>query len=111
MGLPFVLDNQIQVCNPTLGESQVQVFVSDAAGIEIPGVEIILNWDGHEESFFTGLKPEIGAGYADYTLTPEVVYTLQVAEGGEIIPDLTAPECTEGDERYWGSWRMWFTQP
>ncbi len=65
---PFVLDKQIQVCNPNLSEPQIQVFINDAAGQGVPGVEIIITWDAGQESFFTGLKPEIDLGYADFVI-------------------------------------------
>ncbi len=109
---PFVLQNQILVCNPTIEEAQIQVFVANAAGIGIPGVEIAIYWEAGEEHFFTGLKPEIDPGYADFTMEPGVAYTLQVAEGGQLIPDLSAPECTDASgSLYWGSWRLVFTHP
>jgi hypothetical protein len=110
---PFVLDNQIQVCNPNLAESQIQVFINNAAGQGVPGVEIIITWDGGQETFFTGLKPEIDVGYADYVMTPEEVYTLQVSGGGQLISGLTSPECEDSStgQRYWGSWRMIFKHP
>ena len=34
----------------------------------IEGQEIIVSWSGGEESFFTGLKPEISDGYADFQM-------------------------------------------
>lgn len=112
LGPPFVLDKQIQVCNPNLTEPQIQVFINNAAGQGVHGVEIIISWDGGLESFFTGLKPEIDIGYADFVMSPDRVYTLQVSGGGQIIPDLLAPECeSDGGERYWGSWRLIFKQP
>jgi hypothetical protein len=112
LGPPFVLDKQIQVCNPNLTETQIQVFINDAAGQGVPGVEIIISWEGGIESFFTGLKPEIDIGYADFVMVPETIYTLQVSGGGQIIPDISAPECEDDDgERYWGSWRMIFKHP
>lgn len=109
---PFVLDKQIQVCNPNLSEPQIQIFINDAAGQGVPGVEIIVTWEAGQESLFTGLKPEIDLGYADFVMTPEVIYTLQVSGGGQIIPDLFAPECEDDDDnRYWGSWRLIFKHP
>jgi hypothetical protein len=109
---PFVLDNLIEVCNPIIGEPQLQIFVSNAAGIGIPGVEIIITWGDSEEHFFTGLKQDIDIGYADYTMKPEISYTLQVADGGEIISNLIAPQCTDGDgDSYWGSLRLIFSHP
>jgi hypothetical protein len=110
---PFVLDKQIQVCNPNLDEPQLQIFVNDGAGIGVPGVQITTTWQDGQESIYTGLKPEIDLGYADFVMIPEVVYTLQVSSGGQIISDLFTPECQdEGtSERYWGSWRLIFKHP
>ena len=109
---PFVLDNQVLVCNPQLSEPQIQVFVSNAAGVGIPGVEVIVTWNGGEEHFFTGLKPDIDIGYADFVMTPQTTYALQVGEGGQVISSLTAPECAaDSGEAYWGSWRLVFSHP
>jgi len=45
-------------------------------------------------------------------MTPGIVYELRLADGGEPVPGLTAPECEiEGGERYWGSWALLFRQP
>lgn len=109
---PFVLDNQVEVCNPLVSEPQIQVFVSNAAGIGIPGVEVIVIWSGGEDHFFTGLKPDIDPGYADFMMMPEIVYTLQVADGGQLISNLVASECTDNSSSpYWGSWRLVFSHP
>ena len=108
---PFVLDKQIQVCNPKLQEPQIQIFINDGAGLGVPGVEITITWEQGQERIFTGLKPEIDIGYADFVMTPEVNYTLQVSGGGQIIPDLFTPECEEDGQRYWGSWRLIFKHP
>jgi hypothetical protein len=110
--VPFVLDRQELVCNPELAQGLLQVQIYDGAGEPVPGVEVILSWDGGENRFFTGLKPEINPGYADYQMTPGVVYTLRLAEGGQIIPDLTPAECERaGGERYWGALRLLFLPP
>jgi hypothetical protein len=100
------------VCNPAIGEPQLQVFVSNAAGVGIPGVEVIVTWNSGEDHFYTGLKPDIDIGYADFSMTPGINYTLQVAEGGQLITNLTAPECAdEGEGHYRGSWRLVFSHP
>ena len=65
-----------------------------------------------EEHFFTGLKPEIGDGYADYLMTPDVVYSIQLAKGGAAVSNLTAPSCsTEAGVSNWGSLKLVFQQP
>jgi len=109
---PFVLENKALVCNTTIDNPQIQVFVANAAGIGVPGVEIIVIWDGGEEHFFTGLKPELDFGYADFVMALGVSYTLRVADGGQLIPNLAAPECTDSNgNRYWGTWRLVFSHP
>jgi len=109
---PFVLDNRVEVCNPLLTEPQIQVFVSNTAGIGIPGIEIIISWNGGEEHFYTGIKTDIDIGYADFVMEPEILYVLQVANGGQLIADLTAPQCkNEAGIVFWGSLRLVFTHP
>lgn len=111
-GAPFALKSEELSCKDGLGTPLVIVQAYDAAGQGVPGVEAVVEWDGGESHFFTGLKPELGAGYADFTMTPGVVYTLRLAAGGQIIPNLTATECEgEAGGRYWGSWMLIFTQP
>lgn len=111
-GAPFVLERQQLVCNPNLGEALIQVEVYDSAEQPVPGVEVIVTWDSGENHFFTGFKPEISLGYADFSMTPGVVYTLRLAEGGEIIPGLTPTECeSPNGDRYWGAWKLVFVQP
>ena len=109
---PFVLENQINVCNPMIGEPQIQVFVSNAAGVGIPGVEIVVIWEGGEDHFYSGLKPDIDLGYADFVMIPEVVYSLQVGNGGQQIAGLVAPPCADvSGDPYWGSIRLIFSHP
>ena len=108
-GDPFLLEEQSLVCDPALTASLIQIKVYDAAGQEVPGVEAIVNWDGGEEHFFTGLKPELGLGYADFVMNTGVTYVLRLADGGQPVPDLTPAECEgEAGTRYYGSWLLVF---
>jgi hypothetical protein len=111
-GAPFALKSEELSCKPDQGAPLMIVQTNDAAGQGVPSVEVVVAWEGGENHFFTGLKPELGLGYADFTMTPGVVYTLRLAEGGQVIPNLTPAEC-EGQDggRYWGSWLLVFTQP
>jgi len=111
-GAPFILQSQELVCDPQLDVPLLQIEVLDAAGQPIPGVEAIITWDGGEEHFFTGLKPEISPGYADFIMTTGVIYGLRLADGGQPVQKLQAQECEDRDgERLWASWRLTFTQP
>lgn len=111
-GAPFALKSEELSCKDDLGTPLVIVQAYDAAGQGVPGVEAVVEWDGGESHFFTGLKPELGTGYADFAMTPGVVYTLHLAAGGQTIPNLSPTECeAQGGGRYWGSWVLVFTQP
>ena len=111
-GAPFVLQSSTFVCDPDLPNPLIQVIAEDATGDPLPGQEITITWDAGDDFFFTGLKPEIGLGYADFFMTPGVVYQVSMAAGGQSVPDITPAECeAESGSRYWGSWLLVFSQP
>jgi hypothetical protein len=111
-GAPFVLQDSRPICDAGLDRPLIVVEAQDASGNPVPGAEVIVQWEGNEDRFFTGLKPELGLGYADFEMTPGVTYALRLAEGGEQATDLAARECeSSGGSRFWGSWRLVFVQP
>lgn len=110
-GAPFQLVHREQLCDPNLTSPQIQVEVFDASGNPVPGVEVIVIWDQGEDHFYTGLKPELGLGFADFTMTSGVTYALQLAEANQPVTDLGPSTCTEDGETYPGSWRLRFEQP
>jgi hypothetical protein len=77
----------------------------------IEGQEIIVSWSGGEESFFTGLKPEISDGYADFQMQRNIQYAIRLASGGEAVNGLSAPLCNNENEEYMGSIQLIFQQP
>jgi hypothetical protein len=79
---------------------------------QLPGVEIVITWDGGTEQFFTGLKPELGQGYADYLMTPDITYTVQLARGSDVAQGVAAPTCQSPDgATFPGSIKLTFQQP
>ena len=111
-GLPFQLTENETICNPSYPESLLQVEVFDADGKPIPDTRIKVSWSTGENSFFTGFFPEISVGYADFAMTPPTIYNLQVDEIGELVTNLTAPECKDdSDALYWGSLYLRFDAP
>lgn len=111
-GAPFILLSNDKVCNANLTDGLMQISVIDSRHHQNPGVEIIITWDGGEEHFFTGFKPEIANGYADYVMQPNVTYTVRIAESGTPIPDLIAPTCTDASgQTYTGGLHLTFQQP
>ena len=112
LGAPYQLVGQDTVCDPELAEGLLQVIVTNAARKQIPGAEIIITWSDGEEHIFTGLKPELGNGYADYLMTPDVTYSIRMADGGTPASSISASICTATDSStYLGGQLITFQQP
>lgn len=100
------------VCDPDLAEPLLQVVAESATGAPVPGVEVVVTWDGGFDHFYTGLKPELGRGYGDFTMTPGIIYTVHLAESPSItLEGLTVEPCGAGLNSYPGSWLLVFRQP
>ncbi|HUH97132.1 MAG TPA: hypothetical protein VLZ89_07230 [Anaerolineales bacterium] len=111
-GAPFLLLSDDKVCNPNLTDGLLQISVIDSRHHQMPGIEIIITWDGGEEHFFTGFKPEIANGYADYIMQSGLSYSVRIAASGTPVPDLTAPICTDSSgQAYTGGLHLTFQQP
>jgi hypothetical protein len=110
-GAPFELVNQSTFCEPTQ-PGLLQVFLANGANKPVAGVELVITWFGGEEHFFTGLKPEMGYGYADYKMTENTEYALSLSAGGTRVTGLKVPACTEPDGKaYPGGIHLEFKQP
>lgn len=111
-GLDFILATQELICEYGRTQPMILVDVRDASDNPVPGKEIMVTWENHEDHFFTGLKPELGLGYADFVMQPAMVYSLRLAEGGQTVSGLTPMECeAQNDSRFLGSWLLVFIQP
>lgn len=111
-GKPFTLTGQETVCDSNLPNGLLQVLVLNRSHRQLAGTEIVITWDGGKEQFFTGLKPELGNGYADYVMTPETTYTVQLARGSDVALGITAPTCQSPDgTAFLGGVKLTFQQP
>lgn len=111
-GAPYVIVAQDPVCNPNLTDGLMQVTVMDKQNRQVPGAEIIITWNGGEEHFFTGLKPDISNGYADYIMQAGIIYTVRIGESGTPASNLSAPSCTDsGGQTFTGGLHLTFQQP
>ena len=109
---PFQLVSRDEVCNPNLTGGLMQISILDSHRHQMPGVEIDISWAGGDESFFTGLKPEIADGYADYVMQAGLTYSIRVEHAGTPVSDLSAPSCPEsGGQTYLGGLKLVFQQP
>lgn len=111
-GAAYELLTQELRCQAAGQAPRLEVIALDAAGEPVPGVTALVEAPGLQAQFVTGLKPELGLGYADYEIEPEITYSLRLADGGLIIPGLAAVTCQTADgAQAWGAWRFTFQQP
>jgi hypothetical protein len=112
LGAPYTLTGQDNVCDSNLPDGLLQIIVLNSNRRQTADVKIIITWEGGEEQFFTGLKPELGNGYADYSMTPNITYTVQLASGSDIAAGLTTPTCqAQSGETFFGGIKLTFQQP
>jgi hypothetical protein len=110
-GSPFILESRLLTCAGP-GDPLLVVRTLDDSGTGVPGVEIILTWTENEEHIFTGLKPELGLGYADFSMTAGTVYTLRLADGSQLITDIQPEQCeSSGGQLVWGVLELLFVRP
>lgn len=111
-GAPFQIDRQELECSPAQTAPRIRVRVLDAAEQGVPGVEVLVLWDAGEDRFYTGLKPELGSGYGDFTMSEGITYTVRLAESGVLVTGLKVEACPgEDGGTYSGSWSLVFVQP
>jgi hypothetical protein len=112
LGAPFALTSQETVCDPNLPDGLLQIVVFDSRRRQLAGAEILIAWNDGEERFFTGLKPELGNGYADFVMEPNTAYTVQLAAGSDISSGLTTSTCqSPNGETFVGGVKLTFQQP
>ena len=66
-------------------------------GEQQPNVELLVRWSDGEDRVFTGLKPEVGAGYADFTMEQGQNYQVGViGMESDVAQGIVADECSDG---------------
>lgn len=104
-------DFELVSVNTSCDTGLIQVFVVELNGSTgIPGMEIRARWDGGESRFFTGLKPERGAGYADFQMEAGIDYLIDMpGRSDPVSRPLSAIPCTmEGGARALTSYTVIF---
>lgn len=100
----YRLLNQERLCAAT-STPRIEVITYDALLNDLPGVEMLVRWDDGEDRFFTGFKPQLGAGYGDFTMAAGVSYAVQVAAGSPEVSGLRIEPCPGN---VMGGWRLSF---
>lgn len=98
-GADYEVSEQQLICAEE-GFPLLKLFVMDNEGIQRAGLELRLSSEEDTQEGFTGFKPELGPGYAEFVLTPGVDYRLRVQDG-DVLSGIRAAGCEDGG---WGSW-------
>lgn len=111
VGDPYVLKDRKTLCDVEVS-NLLQVFVIDKSGNPVPGAEVIVTWQDGEDHFFTGMKPQVDLGYADFQMDPAGVYNLRLTNGGETVSKISSPNCKlDSGMEYKGGIKVVFGQP
>jgi hypothetical protein len=100
---PFVMKQKTEICDSAARPGLLQILVTGADGEPLPGVQIVITSKEGQDTFYTGLYPEISPGYADFAMTAGETYTLKVGEVSEIEQGIAIPSCG-------GGWQMEFEE-
>jgi hypothetical protein len=86
---------------------QLMIMVLNAEGQQQPNVELLVRWGARDDHFYTGLKPEVGPGYADFTLEKDQAYQVVVVGAeSQVAQDIVADTCA--GKGYLASWQVVF---
>lgn len=97
VGSDFVAVNVSTFCDADRS-GLIEVFVQDAGGSGLPGQQVRVRWDSGEDRFYTGLKPERDAGYADFAMTAGTGYVVDMPGRSEPTANpVSAVRCTAND--------------
>jgi len=77
------------------------VYVQDAQGSGMPNVEVKISGPHGDDLLYTGLKPGVDIGYADFALLAPGEYNVEVSEGSSQIARVMARPCWRGRHRAW----------
>lgn len=104
----YRLLNQERVCETEFPAPRLEVITLDANLEPLPGVEVLVIWDAGTDRFFTGFKPELGLGYGDFAMLPELSYSVVLADGSPVVSGLRLEDCPPSQGGLAGGWRLIF---
>ncbi len=113
---PFGLAQSVALCKDTTVGGLLRVYVRDRLGAGVPGVEVSVTWPGGQDSFFTGFKPEVDPGYADFEMESGQRYDIALVsvETAGQLPDVSTTEantlCPDLPDNVTPSWQVVFQQ-
>jgi cell division septation protein DedD len=60
-------------------DGMLRVYVRDGNGDPIGGAQVLVDWPGGSDQFFTGFKSDVDPGYADFGMEPGDIYQVSLA--------------------------------
>jgi hypothetical protein len=107
------LTKREQICQPDQ-DLRIEVVVQDEREQGVAGMVIWLMWANGADRAVTGLKPDLGAGYVDFSAERGIGYSVGVGElGNPLVANLQIERCPaeSGRGMVYGSWRLTFAPP
>lgn len=104
----FQLLSQERVCDPDAPAMRIEVFTLDIDEDPLPGVQVIVSWDSGSDRFFTGFRPDVDPAYGDFSMMPDISYSVQLAAGSPTISGLRVEPCSQAAGGQPGGWRLTF---
>jgi hypothetical protein len=110
---PFGVAQSVALCDET-GGGLLRIYIRDRVGAGVPGVEIAISWPGGTDTVFTGFKPDIDSGYADFQMKLGETYQIELVGVGTAGQppqvELTKSLCLNLPDDTLPSWQIVFEQ-
>ena len=101
-------------CADDPNQARLQFIVRDSEGKDLPNIGIEIHWNNGEDTVYTGLKPERGAGYADFDAAPGIFSAAIPNTESEVAEDLRIGEppanCRNDRGQTPRGWKLIFQQ-
>ncbi len=104
----FRLLSQVRVCDEDVAIRRIEVLVLDGEEEPLPGIEVLVTWQGGSDRFFTGFRPDVSPGYGDFAMDAGVSYSVQLAPGSPMVSGLRIETCSATAGGLPGGWRLTF---
>lgn len=107
-------ERTLLTCADETSPARLQFIVRDQDGKDLPNIGIEIRWANGEDTVYTGLKPERGAGYADFEATPGIFTVTIPNSESDIAGDLRIGEppanCRNDRGQTPRGWKLIFQQ-
>jgi hypothetical protein len=104
----YRLLSQQRVCQRDAPAPRIEVYTVDQLLEPLPGAAVLVSWDNGADRFYTGFKPDVDPGYGDFTMLPDISYSVTLLEGSPTISGLRSETCPQNQGGWAGGWRLTF---